>query len=175
MSAEFRVRVRPVQRQDRAEFLDLMLQSRHLHEPWITPPLNSAGFQNYLARTQRDDHDGLLVCRRADDAIVGVINLNNIIRGSFLSASLGYYAGAPYVGQGYMHEGLELVKDHAFRTLGLHRLEANIQPQNLRSIALVRRSGFRYEGLSTAFLFLAGQWRDHERWGVCDPRATLHP
>lgn len=172
---ESRVYLRPVTRRDRQEFLALMQQSRHLHEPWIQPPLSSLGFHNYLARTHREDHEGLLVCRRDGDAIVGVINLNNIVRGSFLSASLGYYAGAPYARQGYMSEGLELVKRHAFRELGLHRLEANIQPENAASIALVKRCGFVYEGLSRAFLYIAGAWRDHERWAAYDPRPTLHP
>jgi [ribosomal protein S5]-alanine N-acetyltransferase len=170
-----RVYLRPVGRRDRQEFLELMLASRTLHEPWIAPPLTPQAFASYLARTQRDDHAGLLVCVRQDDAIAGVINLNNIVRGSFLSASLGYYAGAPFAAQGYMREGLELVKRYAFRELGLHRLEANIQPENQRSIALVRRCGFVKEGLSPAFLYLEGRWRDHERWSSYDPRTTLHP
>ena len=175
MSAAPRVYLRQVTRRDRQEFLALMQQSRRLHDPWIQPPLSSLGFHNYLARTHRDDHEGLLVCRSDGNEIVGVININNIIRGSFLSASLGYYVGAPYAGRGYMREGLELVKRYAFRELGLHRLEANIQPDNAASIALVKRCGFVFEGMSPAFLYIAGQWRDHERWTVYDPRPTLHP
>ncbi|MFU8816423.1 MAG: GNAT family N-acetyltransferase [Pseudomonadales bacterium] len=175
MSADSQVYLRPVNRRDRSEFLALMQQSKELHGPWIQPPLSSLSFHSYVARTQRTDYEGLLVCRRDDDAIAGVININNVIRGSFLSASLGYYAGAPFAGRGYMREGLQLVLRYAFRDLGLHRLEANIQPDNVRSIALVRSAGFVYEGLSPAFLFIEGQWRDHERWTVCDPRPTLYP
>jgi [ribosomal protein S5]-alanine N-acetyltransferase len=175
MSAEPQVYLRPVNRRDRHEFVALMQRSRELHEPWIQPPLSSLSFHNYLARTQREDHEGLLVCSHADEAIVGVININNIIRGSFLSASLGYYAGAPFAGRGYMREGLKLVLRYAFRDLGLHRLEANIQPANVRSIALVQHCGFVFEGLSPRFLFIDGQWRDHERWTACDPRTTLYP
>lgn len=170
-----RVYLRPVARRDRSEFIDLMQRSRELHDPWIQPPLSSLSFHNYLARTHRDDHEGLLVCCRDDDAIAGVININNIVRGSFLSASLGYYVGVTYAGRGYMREGLELVKRYAFQTLGLHRLEANIQPDNASSIALVKRCGFSYEGLSPGFLYIAGEWRDHERWTASDPRPTLHP
>ena len=175
MTAETRVYLRPVTRRDRQELLALTQQSKGLHEPWIQPPLSSLGFHNYLARTHREDHEGLLVCCRSDDAIAGVININNIVRGSFLSASLGYYVGAAHASRGYMREGLELVKRYAFEELGLHRLEANIQPENTASIALVRRCGFRYEGMSPAFLFIAGHWRDHERWAACDPRPSLHP
>jgi [ribosomal protein S5]-alanine N-acetyltransferase len=175
MSADGRVYLRPVARRDRHEFVELMKCSRALHDPWIQPPLSSLAFFNYLARTHQDDHEGLLVCRRDDDAIAGVININNIVRGSFLSASLGYYAAAPYAGQGYMREGLEQVKRYAFADLGLHRLEANIQPDNARSIALVKRCGFQYEGMSPAFLYINGAWRDHQRWTAYDPRVSLHP
>jgi ribosomal-protein-alanine N-acetyltransferase len=175
MGAEYRVYLRPVSRRDRAEFLDLMQQSRHLHAPWIVPPQSNLSFHSYLTRTQREDHEGLLVCSRDTHAITGVININNVVRGSFLSASLGYYAGAPYAGNGLMQEGLELVKKYAFRNLGLHRLEANIQPDNHRSIALVKRCGFKHEGLSPAFLYIAGAWRDHERWTAVDDRSSLQP
>ena len=170
-----RIYLRPVVGGDRSEFLSLMRRSQQLHQPWISPPLTDAGFAGYLARTQRDDHEGLLVCNKHDDAITGVININNIIRGSFLSASLGYYAGAPYAGQGLMREGLDLVKGYAFYTLGLHRLEANIQPENFRSIALVQQCGFEREGNSRDFLFINGKWRDHERWTAIHNRHALAP
>ena len=65
-----------------------------------------------------------------------------------------------------MGEGLRHVLRHAFGPLGLHRLEANIQPANAASIALVRRAGFRYEGCSPDFLRIDGDWRDHERWAI---------
>lgn len=170
-----RVYIRPVSRRDRGDFLQLTQRSQHVHEPWISPPLSDATFHSYLKRTEQNDHEGLLVCLRDDNAIVGVININNIVRGSFLSASLGYYVSAAHMGQGYMREGLELVKTYAFCDLGLHRLEANIQPENTRSIELVKSCGFELEGLSKSFLFIAGSWRDHERWTAHHPRATLLP
>ena len=82
------------------------------------------------------------------------------------SAYLGYFALEPYAGQGYMGEGLRLVLRHAFGPLGLHRLEANIQPGNAASIGLVKAAGFRREGLSPRYLKIAGRWRDHERWAI---------
>ena len=99
-------------------------------------------------------------------SIVGIINLNNVIRGNFQSAFLGYYAFSPYVGQGLMTQGMKLVLRFAFRKLKLHRLEANIQPQNQASISLVRKCGFVREGLSRGYLRVCGRWRDHERWAI---------
>jgi [ribosomal protein S5]-alanine N-acetyltransferase len=169
------VYIRLVDARDQNEFLALMQASRSLHTPWIAPPLTRPAFQQYLARMRQPDHEGLLVCREADEAIVGVININNIVRGSFLCAHLGYYAGAPFAGRGYMAAGLMQVIRFAFEDMGLHRLEANIQPANTRSLNLVKRCGFRQEGFSPQFLYIDGAWRDHERWAILHERATLRP
>ena len=111
-------------------------------------------------------HVGLLVCRCEDDAIVGAFNIGEIVRGLFQSAYLGYYAFAPHAGAGYMSEGLELVLHVAFRVLKLHRVEANVQPTNRRSLALVRRAGFVREGYSRRYVRIAGRWRDHVRMAL---------
>jgi ribosomal-protein-alanine N-acetyltransferase len=99
-------------------------------------------------------------------AIVGFFNLSQIARGSLQSAYLGYAVGRPFAGQGYMRAGIALVLRHAFVTLRLHRLEANIQPDNKASIALASGAGFRREGFSPRYLKIGGRWRDHERWAI---------
>jgi len=73
---------------------------------------------------------------------------------------------SPYERRGYMSEGLGLILRYAFKQLKLHRLEANIQPRNRASIALVKRAGFVREGYSKRYLKVCGQWRDHERWAI---------
>ena len=155
----------PVAR-DRDEFLERVRASRKLHGRWVSAPADVEAFAAWLKRTKGSDVESLLVCRRDDGAIAGVYNISQIFYGHFCSAYLGYYAFAPFVGRGYMREGLQLVLRHAFGPLGLHRLEANIQPENAPSIALVAGAGFHLEGRSPRYLKIAGRWRDHERWAI---------
>jgi ribosomal-protein-alanine N-acetyltransferase len=98
------------------------------------------------------------------DELVGIVNVSEIVRGAFRSGYLAYYVFRPYERRGLMTEGVRLVVRDAFRRLGLHRLEANVQPGNRASIRLVRRLGFRREGYSPRYLKIQGRWRDHERW-----------
>jgi ribosomal-protein-alanine N-acetyltransferase len=100
------------------------------------------------------------------DKLVGVIAISEIVRGSFQSAYLGYYAFVPHNEKGFIRAGLIRVINYAFRDLRLHRLEANIQPGNHNSVGLVRSLGFQLEGLSPRYLKIAGRWRDHERWAI---------
>ena len=161
-----RVFIRVPTARDRDEFLALMRSSRRSLRPWVKPPADRAAFAAYLKRTRRPTERGFFVCRREDRVIAGVINVSQISLGNFRSAYLGYYAGGSFAGKGYMSAGLRLVLRRAFSELGLHRLEANIQPANRASIRLVRRAGFRREGLSPRYLKIYGRWRDHERWAV---------
>jgi ribosomal-protein-alanine N-acetyltransferase len=151
---------------DADEFTELMRESRALHQPWSFPPVRNEEFTALVARARADDFELFLLCARDDGRILGFFNLSQIFRGPFLSAYLGYAVGEPHAGSGYMSEGIELVLEHAFRPLGLHRLEANIQPGNERSIALAKRAGFRLEGFSPRYLKIDGRWRDHERWAI---------
>jgi [ribosomal protein S5]-alanine N-acetyltransferase len=164
--------LRPPTVRDRDDFLALVRSSRARLRPWVDPPADRRAFAAYLRRSRRPTERAFLVCRRDDGAITGVINVSQISLGGFRSAYLGYYAGSRFMGKGYMSEGLRLVLRHAFSELGLHRLEANIQPANRASIRLVRRLGFRREGFSPRYLKVFGRWRDHVRWAVTveDPR-----
>lgn len=161
-----RVRLVRPGRGDQRELLRAVAASRALHEPWVFPPADRAEYQGYLERVGRDDCAGWFVRRVGDGALVGVVNLNHIAYGSMCSGALGYYAFVPHAGHGLMREGLSLAIDEAFGPLRLHRLEANVQPGNARSIALVRGLGFVHEGFSRRFLRIDGEWRDHERWAL---------
>jgi [ribosomal protein S5]-alanine N-acetyltransferase len=161
-----RVYLRSPRRSDRPEFISLMRASRAFHRPWASAPADEERFNAYLDDARREDFEAMIVCRTDDDAIVGFFNLSQIARGSLQSAYVGYAVGKPYAGHGYMREGLELVLRNAFLNLRLHRIEANIQPDNTASLALARGAGFRREGFSPRYLKIGGRWRDHERWAI---------
>jgi ribosomal-protein-alanine N-acetyltransferase len=151
---------------DREEFIALNRASGRLHRGLVTPPVEPAQFEAFLKRCRREDSACFFACRVEDGRIVGVMNLSQIARGNLQGAYLGYYVGEPYAGRGYMTEAIGLLLRQAFKSLKLHRVEANIQPGNAASIALVKRAGFVKEGYSRRYLKICGRWRDHERWAI---------
>lgn len=161
-----RVFIRKPIAEDCQELASLHQRSKEFHFPWVSPPLTEEGCKTYIDRCQTDDFEGLLICYSTDQRIIGVANLSQIFYRAFQNAYLSYYIDVDYAGQGLMPEGLHLVIDYAFYTLGLHRVEANIQPGNTASIKLVKRLGFTKEGFSRRYLKINGEWRDHERWAL---------
>lgn len=161
------VYLRPLLASDEAAFLQAVRLSRRVHHPWVSPPATAHAFREYLDAMAPPVSIAFAVVLQSTDALVGVINLTQIVRGCFQNAYIGYYVFAGYERQGLMREGLRLVARHAFGTLKLHRLEANIQPNNAASLALVAACGFRKEGYSPRYLKIRGRWRDHERWAIC--------
>ena len=152
-------------REKRDEFLAAVKRSRKLHGRFAAPPETAESFDAYVERSEKEAHLSYWV-RTELGELAGVININEIVRGSFCSGYLGYYAFEPHNGGGYMKKGLCAVLSEAFGRVRLHRLEANIQPDNEASRRLVQSVGFRLEGLSPRYLKIAGRWRDHERWAL---------
>ena len=169
-----RVYLRRPTRRDQDEYLALRRRSVVFLRRWEpAPPRGRRAaklFAEWLRSSRSVRHEKLLICRREDGAILGAINLNEIVRGPAQSAFLGYWIGAAHARRGYMTEALQLALRHGFGTLKLHRVEANILPVNRPSIALVRRAGFRREGYSPRYLKIAGRWADHERWALLSER-----
>jgi [ribosomal protein S5]-alanine N-acetyltransferase len=161
-----RVLIRAPRPQDEEEFLRAVRRSRVLHRGWVSPPATSKRYREYLDRERSETHLVFLVWVKRPRCLAGVVNVSEIVRGSFQSAYLGYYVFLPYAGRGLMREGIAKVIRHVFHRMRLHRLEANIQPDNRPSKALVRSLGFRREGFSPRYLKIAGRWRDHERWAL---------
>ena len=147
------------------QFLEAVARSAALHEPWISPPSTMGTFCDFVEK-RGGNRDISYVAVQDNLDLVGCINLNEIVRGAFQSAFLGFYGFMPYAGQGLMKQAMRLVLAEAFTTLGLHRLEANVQPKNERSKGLVKSLGFRREGCSLRYLQIDGKWCDHERYAI---------
>jgi [ribosomal protein S5]-alanine N-acetyltransferase len=166
-----RVTLRRMTAEDQTEFIELAKASIELHRPWITLPETPEEFGNYLNHYETTDGESTLICARETGAIAGFVTINDVIRGPYLRATVGYGAFAPSQRRGYMSEGFGLVFRFAFHDLGLHRLEADIQPGNKASVTFAKSAGFRYEGFSPGFIRIDGSWKDHERWAITSDMA----
>jgi ribosomal-protein-alanine N-acetyltransferase len=146
------------------ELLVGILESRELHYPWVELPTTVEAVRHML--TASPESNVRYGIRAQSGELGGVVNLNGIMRGAFHNAFLGYYALHPHAGRGLMRSGLDAVIQAAFSVHSLHRLEANVQPANLRSARLVKSLGFRLEGHSPRYLRIGGAWRDHDRYAL---------
>lgn len=99
--------------------------------------------------------------REEEDILIGKISLNNMAWGAFCSCHLGYKMDEAYTNRGYMTEAVEAVVRYGFEVLGLHRIEANVMPGNIRSLRVLEKCGFRKEGISRRYLKINGVWEDH--------------
>ena len=150
---------------DGEAFVAAALRSSGAIKPWVFPPDTLPAFEAMVARISPSYVPSVLV-DRASGEIVGALNLSEVVRGNFMSTYLGYYAFEPHQGRGLMARGLKLLLALAFEDLALHRVEANVQPANERSVRLLRAAGFEHEGFSKNYLFIDGAWRDHERFAM---------
>lgn len=145
------------------------------NEPHLTPwePPKPLAFdteihqRNRLAQAEQAAKDGTAVrwwlcLRNEPNVLVGSIGLTAIVRGGFQNAMLGYAIDEKFQGQGLMQEALAAAIEYAFSTeLNLHRIQANVRPENLRSLKLLERLGFEREGYAKDYLFIHDAWHDH--------------
>ena len=149
-----------------ADFAAAASRSKSLHRSWVHPPTDVESARALLLRRQGPSDFGFLIHELESGSLAGFIEVTNIVRGNFQSACLGFYMFQGFERRGYMHWALGEIIRRSWRDLKLHRLEANIQPGNLASIALVSKLGFSKEGYSPRYLKIGARWRDHERWAV---------
>lgn len=181
-----RVSVATVTEADLAPYRDAVEASRERLARWN--PVDPSDLERHL-RNQTLGHRTFVIRARDPEGahgIVGKVNISNVVRGRFQNGTMGYDAYDPYAGRGLFAEGLRLVCELAFAPephgMGLHRLEANVQPGNVASAGVLRAVGFRREGRIPDMLWLAGPggepaWRDHDMHAVTagEWRGTAYP
>jgi len=171
------VRLRAPRPGDYAEWRDLRARSRDFLQPWEptwpSDDLGRAAYRRRLAAYARDRDAGLaypfFIFRSADDVLTGGVTLSNIRRGVAQMGSVGYWCGKNHTRNGHTLAAVQALTAYAFRTLGLHRLEAACIPQNDPSRRLLGRAGFVEEGYAKAYLKINGVWRDHVLFGMTSP------
>lgn len=169
--------LRPPRATDYEAWRTLRAASRNFLQPWEptwpADDLTRAAFRRRLVAYARDRELGLayafFVLRARDEALSGGITLSNIRRGVAQMGSVGYWCGQPYVRQGLTLAAVRALAEFAFRTLGLHRLEAACIPDNLPSRRLLAKAGFEEEGFAKSYLKINGAWRDHVLFGLVSP------
>lgn len=102
-----------------------------------------------------------IIRRKEDNALIGVITLDNIRRGPSQAGTIGYWLGEEFTGLGFMGEALSKVVTYAFTSLDISRIEAATLKNNKPSRKLLENSGFRYEGVAQSYLQIDGRWQPH--------------
>lgn len=93
--------------------------------------------------------------------LVGQLNVSNILHGSASTAFIGYWISPEFAGRGIMPIAVALATDYMFQFVQLHRIEVDIRPENIASLRVVEKLGFRFEGTKKNFIHINNDWRDH--------------
>jgi [ribosomal protein S5]-alanine N-acetyltransferase len=169
-----RVAVRPLRRRDARAWVEVRVRNQAWLAPWEGRPESApdapwtdrhsrvvfTAMRRSLAREARSGR-ALPFAVTYDGALVGQVTVSNLTRGAADMASVGYWVDERVAGRGVTPTALALVVDHCFSTVGLHRVEANVRPENVASLRVVAKLGFREEGRHRRLLFIDGGWRDH--------------
>lgn len=170
------VGLRPLRLRDAPDWLALRRRNAAWLQPWeATPPGRLLPPEETLAvflamrrELHREARHGLALpfAVTYEERLVGQLAIRSIVRGAANTGSAGYWIDADVAGRGIMPTALALLVDHAFGPGRLHRIEANIRPENERSRRVVEKLGFRDEGVRRRYLHIDGAYRDHRCWAV---------
>lgn len=161
-----------LRRRDKREWVEVRSRNREWLGPWEAtspgPGQPAVSFGGLVRHYNGEARAGRMApfTIRFEGQLVGQMVLFGISWGSLLSAAAGYWVDERVAGHDVAPTALAMAGDHAFTTLGLHRLEVNIRPENARSLAVVRKLAFREEGTRAAYLHIAGRWRDHRSFAL---------
>jgi [ribosomal protein S5]-alanine N-acetyltransferase len=173
---ESAVVLQPLRMRDGPAWLEVRLRNERWLAPWeATPPALAWTAQGWAARHTMSAYASMLRSLRrqaragttlpfaiwSENRLVGQLTVGNVVRGALNGAYIGYWVDEAVAGRGIMPTAIALVADHCFRDVGLHRLEANIRPENAASRRVVEKLGFVEEGLHRGYLMIDGAYRDH--------------
>jgi [ribosomal protein S5]-alanine N-acetyltransferase len=165
------VGLRPIRRRDRAAWLEVRGRNVEWLAPWeATPPREGQpiAFLKMVSGLRRQARRGQMMpfVVTYEGRLVGQLTVGGITWGSLCGAHIGYWIDSRVAGRGVMTTAVALVTDHCLTTAGLHRIEVNIRPENIASLRVVAKLGFRDEGVRRAFLHIAGSWCDHRTFAL---------
>jgi ribosomal-protein-alanine N-acetyltransferase len=169
------VELHPLRRRDAVEWSRVRLANEDWLRPWEpTAPMpwaerhSPAAYRAMRRAVGRRARLGtsLPFAVRVDGRLAGQVTIDNIVRGVLRAGYLGYWIDQRVAGRGLASLAVALVCDHAFGPVGLHRVQADIRPENGPSQRLVERLGFQREGLLRRYLDIDGDWRDHYAYGL---------
>ena len=166
------VTVRPLSVRDGAEWREARRRSAAWLRPWdATVPPGGDGrpttFRSLVRRLRKAARQGSAYpfAIEVEGRFVGQVTVSNIVRGSAMFASVGYWIDVAYAGRGIMPRAVALVIDHCFAT-GLHRIEVAIRPENSNSLRVVEKLEIPEVGYAPRYLHIDGDWRDHRLYGI---------
>ncbi|WP_292833034.1 GNAT family protein [Microbacterium sp.] len=160
------ISIRLVRQRDARVIQAELIGNRSWLRPWeATNPDGPVSFDmragvRRLLQQYRDG-GGIPLVMEYEGEIAGQLNVWGIARGSLASATIGYWVSERFAGLGITPTSVALATDLCFRELHLHRMEICIRPENVASLRVVEKLGFRYEGLRRRYIHIAGDWRDH--------------
>lgn len=170
--------LRPIKLRDKAEWISVRARNSDWLQPWEASNPASQGqlptFGGMVRVLNRQAREAaalpFIITERVPGkpkpAIVGQLTVSSIMWGSAMSATLGYWVDQERAGRGIVPTSVAMATDHCFRQLGLHRMEINIRPENVASLRVVEKLGFRDEGLRPRYLHINGQWADHRSFAL---------
>lgn len=173
-----RLLLRQVRLTDAREIAQIHTEAYPLHlRPWSPQPIPHenmaeaiADFENFtllaLERWEEDLDYRFAIVLRETGAIIGLIGVTNIIRGVSRAGFIGYWIGAGHLNKGYATEATVLAMQFAFESLRLHRINLWIAEDNAASLRIAQKLGLRYEGTVIKALYLGGEWKDTQSFGI---------
>lgn len=166
------VALRPLLRKDHGAWSEVRSANREWLRPWdATLPLPGQELPTFAAMVRMQNKaarrgQSLPLAIEVDGEFRGQITVSGIHWGSILDGQIGYWIDSRVAGRGITPLAVALVSDHCFFTLGLHRIEINIRPENAPSLRIVEKLGFRDEGLREKYMHIDGHWSDHRTFAL---------